>query len=108
MQPGDSRTLAKDLQQKLAELQRISRELDSQWRMQLVRQQTAKRDVWKRKVEQVAEETDFLRLSLDRFGGREAKRQQEAADREELLTRAGQLQQLIHTTDPATIPQDLQ
>lgn len=29
-------------------LQRTSRELDSSWRMQVVRQSTAKRDVWKR------------------------------------------------------------
>jgi hypothetical protein len=32
-------------------LQRISRELDSSWRMALVRQQTAKHDVWKRQVQ---------------------------------------------------------
>ncbi|KAF8056259.1 MEMB11 [Scenedesmus sp. PABB004] len=80
--------LARDLQQKLAELQRTSRELDGSWRMALVRQQTAKHDVWKRKVEQVSEEADFLRTSLERFGGRQALRQREAADRDELLARA--------------------
>eukprot|EP00879_Flechtneria_rotunda_P022195 GHRR01023418.1.p1 GENE.GHRR01023418.1~~GHRR01023418.1.p1 ORF type:complete len:115 (+),score=16.32 GHRR01023418.1:166-510(+) len=48
LRPGDPSILAKDLQVKLAELQRISRELDSSWRMALVRQQTAKHDVWKR------------------------------------------------------------
>eukprot|EP00879_Flechtneria_rotunda_P030661 GHRR01033327.1.p1 GENE.GHRR01033327.1~~GHRR01033327.1.p1 ORF type:complete len:148 (+),score=32.90 GHRR01033327.1:166-609(+) len=50
LRPGDPSILAKDLQVKLAELQRISRELDSSWRMALVRQQTAKHDVWKRQV----------------------------------------------------------
>eukprot|EP00879_Flechtneria_rotunda_P014782 GHRR01015446.1.p2 GENE.GHRR01015446.1~~GHRR01015446.1.p2 ORF type:complete len:100 (+),score=7.78 GHRR01015446.1:166-465(+) len=60
LRPGDPSILAKDLQVKLAELQRISRELDSSWRMALVRQQTAKHDVWKRKVDQVAEDTFSL------------------------------------------------
>ncbi|WIA22152.1 hypothetical protein OEZ85_004488 [Tetradesmus obliquus] len=97
--PGDPAALARDLQQKLAELQRISRELDSSWRMALVRQQTAKHDVWKRKVEQVSDEADFLRQSLDRFGGRQVARQREAADREELLARAEMGRQIKDAMD---------
>ncbi|KAF6252308.1 Qb-snare protein, Bos1/Membrin family [Scenedesmus sp. NREL 46B-D3] len=95
--PGDPVVLARDLHQKLAELQRISRELDSSWRMALVRQQTAKHDVWKR--QQVSDEADFLRQSLDRFGGRQVARQREAADREELMARAEVGRQVKHAMD---------
>jgi hypothetical protein len=40
--------LARDLQHKQGELQRTSRELDSTWRMQVVRQGGGRVDVWKR------------------------------------------------------------
>lgn len=85
---GDPTPLARDLQQKLGELQRTSRELDSIWRMQMVRQGSAKIDIWKRKVEAVAEEADFMSSSLDRFGGRESRRRREQQEREELLADA--------------------
>jgi Golgi SNAP receptor complex protein 2 len=39
-------------------------------------------------VEAVAEEADFLAASLERFGGREARRRREAAERDELLASA--------------------
>ena len=39
-------------------------------------------------VEHVTEETDFLRLSLERFAGREERRNQEAAARDELMRRS--------------------
>lgn len=48
---------------------------------------SAKKSIWKRKVEQVAEESDSLRFALERFAGREAKRNLEAAQRDELLRR---------------------
>ncbi|KAI8474350.1 MAG: Qb-snare protein, Bos1/Membrin family [Monoraphidium minutum] len=85
---GDPTALARDLQLKLSELQRTSRELDSTWRMQMVRQGTTKVDVWKRKVAAVSEEADVLSSSLDRFGGREARRRREQAEREELMAEA--------------------
>ncbi|GBF98735.1 hypothetical protein Rsub_11284 [Raphidocelis subcapitata] len=88
MRTGDASTLARDLQHKLSELQRTSRELDSTWRMQVVRQGGGRVDVWKRKVESVAEEAEFMATSLDRFGGREALRRREAAERDELLSSA--------------------
>jgi len=42
--------MARDLQPKLRDLQRISQQLDSIWRMEVVRQNNTKRDVWKRWV----------------------------------------------------------
>jgi Golgi SNAP receptor complex protein 2 len=82
--------LARDLQRKLQELRATSRQLDATWRMALARQPAAaaKRDVWGARVESVAEECDSLALALDRFGGREAARRREAADRAELLGHA--------------------
>ncbi|KAG2446607.1 hypothetical protein HYH02_008592 [Chlamydomonas schloesseri] len=62
--------------------------MDSIWRMQVIRENASKRDVWKRKVEQVSEELDTLRAALERHGSRESKRAAEARDREELLGRA--------------------
>lgn len=88
MRSGDPAALARDLQQKLLELQRTSRELDGSWRMQVARQGAPRADVWKRKVEAVSEEADFAARSLDRFGGREARRRREAAEREELMAAA--------------------
>lgn len=40
------------------------------------------------KVEQVSDELDSIRASLERFGSRESRRQAEARDRQELLERA--------------------
>lgn len=48
LRPGDAGALARDLAAQLAQLQRSSRELDSSWRMALVRAQAGSHDVWKR------------------------------------------------------------
>ncbi|KXZ49514.1 MEMB1 protein [Gonium pectorale] len=79
--------LARDLRQKLVDLARISGEMDCIWRMQVVRENTSKRDVWKRKVEQVSEELDTIRRAMDRQTSRESRRAAEAREREELLSR---------------------
>jgi hypothetical protein len=42
------------------------------------------------KVEQVVEEVDAIRRTLDKYGTREQRRAAELADREELLARAEQ------------------
>lgn len=42
------------------------------------------------KVEQVVEEVDAIRRTLDKYGTREERRAAELADREELLARAQQ------------------
>ncbi|KAI7838538.1 hypothetical protein COHA_007681 [Chlorella ohadii] len=79
--------LAAELQQQLQQLQRLSGELDAVWRMQSLREPAAKRDLWKRKVEQVAEEADALRAGMDRFGHRQQRRHVEEAQRRELMER---------------------
>ena len=47
-QRGAAATLARDLQQKLAALQKASATLDTAWRMAIVRQPPSARDLWKR------------------------------------------------------------
>lgn len=54
-------------------LQRFSSDMDALWRMQIMKDSASKRDLWKTKVEQVAEETDALKAGLDRFCGREKR-----------------------------------
>lgn len=76
-----------DLQKQLAQLQKISVDMDGLWRMQSMREAPSKRDIWKRKVEQVAEEADALRVALDRFSIRHHRRQVEDAQRQELMQR---------------------
>ncbi|XP_050204509.1 membrin-11-like [Mercurialis annua] len=46
------------------------------------------RDLWKRKVEQVAEEAESLKQSLDRYSMRNQRRLKEVQERAELLHRA--------------------
>lgn len=78
---------AADLQKQLSQLQKISVDMDSMWRMQSMREPASKRDIWKRKVEQVAEEADALRVALDRFGARQHRRTVDEAHRQELMQR---------------------
>mmetsp|Transcript_23262 Transcript_23262/g.64585 ORF Transcript_23262/g.64585 Transcript_23262/m.64585 type:complete len:224 (+) Transcript_23262:214-885(+) len=84
-----STEMSSDMRQRLADLIRTSQQMDSQWRMQVLNESASRKTIWKRKVEQVAEESDALRVSLERFAGREAMRTREAADREELMRRTG-------------------
>ncbi|KAL1541477.1 membrin-11-like [Salvia divinorum] len=46
------------------------------------------RDLWKRKVEQISEEAESFRASLDKYTSRHQRRVQEAQERAELLGRA--------------------
>ncbi|MCL7027444.1 hypothetical protein MKW94_018962 [Papaver nudicaule] len=48
----------------------------------------SQRDLWRRKVEQIAEEADSLKDSLDKYSLRHQKRTTEAKERAELLQRA--------------------
>ena len=54
-------------------LQRISEDMEALWRMQIIKETGAKRDMWKNKVEQVVEETYALKTGLDKFAGRERR-----------------------------------
>ncbi|XP_073274527.1 membrin-11-like [Primulina huaijiensis] len=60
-------------------------DMDRQWRSIAAKSQ---RDLWKRKVEQVSEEAESLRTSLDKYLSRHLKRIQEAQERAELIGRA--------------------
>ena len=57
----------------MGELQRISQQMDSIWRMQVLRESNTKRDLWKLKVEQVSEETDALRTALEKHTHKERR-----------------------------------
>ena len=48
----------------------------------------SQRDLWNRKVEQIAEEAESLRDSLEKYNSRNHKRMMEAKERAELLQRA--------------------
>ena len=70
---GQATGLARQLGDKLAELQRVSQQMDGVWRMHALRESAVKKDIWKRKVEQVAEESDDLRAALDKHMHRERR-----------------------------------
>ncbi|KAL2651164.1 hypothetical protein R1flu_019292 [Riccia fluitans] len=76
--------LAQAVLRDLAQLQQSSVEMERLWRQQMPR---AQRDLWKRKVEQVAEESDSLKLGLDKYLSRQHRRQVEAQERAELFRR---------------------
>ncbi|KAK9801396.1 hypothetical protein WJX73_006105 [Symbiochloris irregularis] len=82
---GQATGLSKGLQQKLADLQRTRADMDSIWRMQTLSSAVSKQDIWKRKVEQVSEETDALDLAFNRHLTRQRRRHAEEQDRQQLL-----------------------
>ena len=79
--------LSRDMHAKLRELQKVTQQIESQWRILVVQENSSKRDLWKRKVEQIVEDCDQFRVSLDRFKSRENRRQAEERDRAELMQR---------------------
>eukprot|EP00243_Klebsormidium_subtile_P004543 TRINITY_DN1858_c0_g1_i2.p1 TRINITY_DN1858_c0_g1~~TRINITY_DN1858_c0_g1_i2.p1 ORF type:complete len:229 (+),score=19.11 TRINITY_DN1858_c0_g1_i2:106-792(+) len=83
--PGSSPDMTSQLRVKLTELQRINIDMEHMWRAQIA--QRKDKDIWKRKVEGIAEETDSLRGALDKYLSREHRRQAEAKDRAELMKR---------------------
>ncbi|XP_024971809.1 membrin-11-like isoform X3 [Cynara cardunculus var. scolymus] len=81
----DSPELSVAVRRDVAQIQTLCSEMDGLWRSIASKPQ---RDLWKRKVEQVAEEAESLRESLDRYMQRHQRRMQEAQERAELLGRA--------------------
>ncbi|KAI3700513.1 hypothetical protein L2E82_45144 [Cichorium intybus] len=65
----------------ISQIQTFFSDMDGLWRSVASEPQ---RDLWKRKVEQISEEADFFRESLDRYFQRKQKRIQEAQERAEL------------------------
>jgi Golgi SNAP receptor complex protein 2 len=69
----------------IGQLQVSSAEMDSMWRNQMLAK--GQHDLWKRCVEQVAEEVDSLKAGLDRYLLNQHRRQVEAQERAELFRR---------------------
>ncbi|CBI31220.3 hypothetical protein VitviT2T_011439 [Vitis vinifera] len=83
--PVDSPELAFAVKKDISQIQSLCVEMDRLWRSISAKSQ---RDLWKRKVEQVAEESESLKESLDKYFLRHQKRMMEAKERAELLGRA--------------------
>ncbi|GAU21596.1 hypothetical protein TSUD_131800 [Trifolium subterraneum] len=66
------------------QIQSLCVDMDRLWRSVAAKPQ---RDLWKRKVEQIAEEAESLKQSLDKYNSRIQKRTREANERAELLRR---------------------
>ncbi|CAL5328076.1 membrin-11-like [Camellia sinensis] len=81
----DSPELSFAIKRDISQIQSLCTEMDRLWRSVSAKSQ---RDLWKRKVEQVAEEADSLKESLDKYFLRNQRRTQEARERAELLERA--------------------
>ncbi|KAA8516892.1 hypothetical protein F0562_017290 [Nyssa sinensis] len=81
----DSAELSFAVKRDITQIQSLCAEMDRFWRSVAAKSQ---RDLWKRKVEQVAEEADSLKESLGKYFLRSQKRVQEAREREELLGRS--------------------
>ncbi|KAK6944194.1 hypothetical protein RJ641_025296 [Dillenia turbinata] len=82
----DSPELSFSIKRDINQIQSLCLDMDRLWRSVASKPQ---RDLWKRKVEQVTEEVESLKESLDRYLLRIQKRTQEAKERAELLERRG-------------------
>ncbi|KAI4378395.1 hypothetical protein MLD38_015878 [Melastoma candidum] len=81
----DSPELSMSIKRDIIQVQSFCVEMDRLWRSISAKSQ---RDLWRRKVEQVAEEAESLKESLDKYFLRNQKRMMEAKERAELLGRA--------------------
>ncbi|KAF2324484.1 hypothetical protein GH714_014720 [Hevea brasiliensis] len=81
----DSPELSFKVKKDISQIQSLCAEMDRLWRSIAAKPQ---RDLWKRKVELVAEEAESLKQSLDRYFSRNQRRMREAQERAELLGRA--------------------
>lgn len=83
--PGTSDDQAAVIRRDINQIQSLCVDMDRLWRSIAAKSQ---RDLWKRKVEQVVEEAESFRTSLDKYISRHQKRMQEVQERAELLGRA--------------------
>ncbi|KAL5837398.1 hypothetical protein ACOSQ3_014567 [Xanthoceras sorbifolium] len=81
----DSPELSFAVKKDIFQIQSLCVEMDRLWGSVAAK---SHRDLWKRKVEQVAEEAESLKQSLDKYLSRNQRRMNEARDRAELLGRA--------------------
>ncbi|RWR80376.1 hypothetical protein CKAN_00901100 [Cinnamomum micranthum f. kanehirae] len=82
---SSSSDLVHSINKDITQIQSLCVEMNRLWRSVASKPQ---RDLWRRKVEQVEEEVDSLKQSLDKHLLRNQKRTQEAKERAELLERA--------------------
>ncbi|KAI3447349.1 hypothetical protein Pfo_004014 [Paulownia fortunei] len=82
---GSSDEQATQIRRDINQIQSHCADMDRLWRSIASKPQ---RDLWKRKVEQVSEEAESFRASLDKYLSRHQKRIQEAQERAELLGRS--------------------
>ncbi|KAJ1388003.1 GOSR2/Membrin/Bos1 [Sesbania bispinosa] len=82
---SSSSDLSFSINKDISQIQSLCVEMNRLWRSIPANSQ---RDLWKRKVEQIAEETESLKDSLDKYNSRNQKRITEAKERAELLGRA--------------------
>ncbi|XP_010908620.1 membrin-11 [Elaeis guineensis] len=82
---SDSPELALSIKRDITQIHTLCADMDRLWRSIAAKSQ---RDLWKRKVEQVVEEANSFKESLDRHSLRHQKRILEAKERAELLERA--------------------
>uniref|UniRef100_A0A0D9VX14 Membrin n=1 Tax=Leersia perrieri TaxID=77586 RepID=A0A0D9VX14_9ORYZ len=76
---------AEKVRREVAQIQGLCAQMDGLWRSIPAKSQ---RDIWKRKVEQLSEEVDSLKETLDKYSFRQKKRVREAKERAELFERA--------------------
>lgn len=81
---GVDSELSFSVKRDINQIQSLCVEMDRLWRSVAAKPQ---RDLWKRKVEQIAEEAESLKESLDKYNSRSQKRSREAKERAELLGR---------------------
>ncbi|KAL4190365.1 hypothetical protein AMTRI_Chr07g75340 [Amborella trichopoda] len=81
----DSSELSYSLKRDISQIQGLCAEMDRLWRSVAAKGQ---RDLWRRKVEQVAEEVESLKDSLNKYMQRNHRRTMEAKERAALLERA--------------------
>ncbi|CAA2964748.1 membrin-11-like [Olea europaea subsp. europaea] len=95
--PGTSDDQAAVIRRDINQIQSLCVDMDRLWRSIAAKSQ---RDLWKRKVEQVVEEAESFRTSLDKYISRHQKRMQEVQERAELLGRAnGQSSHILRIFD---------
>ncbi|KAK7276687.1 hypothetical protein RIF29_17831 [Crotalaria pallida] len=81
---GEFSSSSDSVQHDISQIQSLCVQMDRLWRSISAKSQ---RDLWKRKVEQIAEEAESLKAGLDKYNLRNQKRMTEARERAELLRR---------------------
>ncbi|KAK8957308.1 Membrin-11 [Platanthera zijinensis] len=96
----DSGDLSISISRNITQIQSLCAEMDRLWRSIGAKSQ---RDLWKRKIEQVTEEADSLRESLNKHAIRQQKKLQEVKERADLLGRVnGNSEHILRIFDEET------